>query len=757
MDKMLKKSVFFCALCAYFLNWLCFAETEGSASKKAAEFIPPLIVADYDVGLLLTNLASLSGGDENLPGTTFTVLVSDDNFTRGNSGYSLMLDYDVSRPGDFSFYWIKLGREECVGSGITRTLDLQGYNYLSLWIKGRSGGEKVKVELHQDADESGTFVFGRDIISYVYIDAYLKEGGLTGSWQKALIPLDAFKGISDRSKMLELVFVFENEKSMKKGAVYVDDIMFGSRPEWVIKGEDAREIQAPLESSFRVNGAKAELCPAFERTNKFTIKAESMHENPFIESVGFECSTDGGNTWRTVTKSYDVKKKTHNVMWSPEDYSEGYYYKVRAVSADIEGNTKTTGILIDCGVKPIADEELLDLIERKAFDFFAEHQNMKTGLFADTTGGGDASIASTGFGITALCVGAERGWIHEDEARKRVGLALDTFLLQENGEKPLAEGKYGFFYHFVDMHTGKRAGKSEISTVDTAILVAGAITAGEYFGGKIKKKAEELYGNVEWDKFLSKDDGPRHNMFSMGWSPERGFLNSYWDFYTDETILICLLAAGSPTHPVPGDTFYAWRRQKGSYGKGKPFIHSWHGALFSYQYAHIWFDLRNLVDKEGVDWFENSRNATLANRNFCIDRQDEIKTFGPNTWGITSMARPAAYTMHFGASPTGGGQPVYDGTISPTGPAGSIIFTPYLSLSALKYIYFTYPKAWGRYGMRDSFNLELDWYAPAYYGISEALYVLPLENFRSDFIWKTFMKNNHIEEALKKTGFTRKK
>jgi hypothetical protein len=726
-------------------------------SGRPKGFIPPLILNDYNDGTLFTNTGGLSGGDEELPGTTFTAIVPDDNFARGNSGYSVMLDYDVSGMGQYSFYWVKLGKELRTGSGVTRRLDLGKYDYLSFWIKGAKGGEKIKIELHQDLDQNGVFVFGKDRTSYVYADAYIPEGRVTSSWQKVVIPLKGFKGLGGRADMLELVFVFEHRTGNRKGAVFVDDILFGWRPEDVLKSAAVKELEAPDEASFRVGGKKASLCPAFKRANKFTIKAESIHENPYVESVSFQKSADNGNTWRTIGTDYDVEKGKYAITWYPENQSQEYSYKIRAVATDIRGNERATGALIDCGIKPLTDEEFLDLIEKKAFRFFLEHQNLKTGLFADTTGGGDASIASTGFGLTALCVGAERGWVTKREAKERVLLALDAFLPLEEGAEPLVDGKYGFFYHFVNIHTGKRAGKSEISTVDTAILVCGAITAGEYFGGEVRREAEEIYERVAWDRFLQKEEGPYQGMFSMGWSPERGILESYWDFYTDEAILVNLLAIGSPTHPVGGDTFYAWTRHEGSYKKGKPFIYSWHGALFSYQYAHIWFDFRNLTDKKGVNWFENSAAATLANRQFCIDHASDFKTYGPNTWGITSMARPTAYTMHFGTLPTGSGQSMHDGTISPTGPAGSIVFTPYISLSALKYMYLTYPGLWGQYGLKDSFNLETNWYAPAYYGIGEALYVLPVENFRSGFIWKTFMKSKYVKEALKKAGFTRKK
>lgn len=744
---------FFCILFSVFLNTSVYSQTNAVPAKK---FVPPLLLCDYNSGTTLTNAGGISGGDEQKPGTTFIMIVNDDGLTRGNSGYSLRLDYDVSDLGEFSFYWIKLGREIDSKASSSAARDLTSYNYLSFWIKGAQEEGNIKVELHQDIDGDGVFVFGRDITSYVYTNGYAPSGAMTQNWQKVTIPLKKFTKITDWSKMLELVLVFENRAGNKKGILYIDDILFGYRPEGVLESRNTADLKAPLGASFKINGLKAKQCLAFNGYNILEINAQGASENPFIESVGFEYSTDQGNAWRVIGTDYDTGKNLYKVMWQPDNSRELYRYQVRAAAADIWGNEKPTEALVDCGVTPITDEEFLTLIQRKAFDFFNEHQNMKTGLFADTSGGGDASIASTGFGLAALCVGAEHKWITKEDARKRILLALSTFLPQKAGAlEPIAEGRYGFFYHFLDMNTAKRAGRTEISTIDTAILVAGALLAGEYLGGDVKTKAEELYKRVEWEKFLYKEKGAWQNCFSMGWSPERGFLESYWDYYTDETILISLLAIGSPTHPVSPDVFYAWTRHKGPYEGGKPFIYSWHGSLFSYQYANIWFNFQNLVDREGIDWFENSTNATLANRQFCIDNADKFKGYGPNSWGVTSMARPEAYTMHFGTPPMGSGDPQYDGAISPTGPSGSIVFTPILSMAALKYMYITYPRLWGQYGLRDSYNLDLNWYAPTYYGIGVAMVLLPIENFRNGFIWKNFMKNRHIREALTKAGFTK--
>jgi len=730
-----------------------FAQPNGSSKRP----VQSIVLCDYNGGSLSTNLNGLSGGDEEKPGVNVAAVTKDDGVTFGNSGYSARLDYDVSGLGEYTFYWIKLHKEIPGKPGVTGTLSLRNYNYLSFWVKNDRDGGNIKVELHQDINADGIFTFGKDITSFVYVNDYLKNKIMLKEWQKVVIPLKDLNMITDWSKMIELVFVLENRAGNKKGIINIDDVIFGYRPEDTLSSKNAGDIAAPAESTFRVNGTDAKQCLAFKGSNELRIAAEDIRRNPYIESVGFEYSTDRGATWRTIGRDYDVSKDIYKVSWEPDNSRDLYSYQVRAVATDIRGNQKPTGALIDCSVKPMTDDEFLDLVERRAFDFFNSHQNPKNGLFADTSGGGDASIASTGFGIAALCLGAERGWIKKDEAKARVIRALGTFLPKNAQEEPLADGKHGFFYHFLNMNTGKRAGKSEISTVDTAILVCGALMAGEYFGGDVRTRAEQIYKNVEWTKFLSQEKGPWSNMFSMGWSPERGFLESYWDYYTDEVILISLLAIGSPTHPVSPDAFYAWTRQKDSYGAGKPFIYSWHGSLFAYQYANVWFDFRGLVDRQGVDWFENSTNATIANRQFCIDNADKYKGFGENAWGVTSMARPEGYTMHFGTPPTGSGEALYDGTISPVGPAGSIVFTPYLSMSALKYMYLTYPKLWGQYGFRDSYDLDHDWYASTYYGIGVAMLLLPVENFRTGFIWKNFMKNKYVKESLAKAGFAKSK
>ena len=462
----------------------------SAENVKTSKFVTPIITCDYSNGTLTNSLGGISGGKETLPGVLYATVNTDEGCTRGACGYSAQIDYDVARLGEYAFYWMKLGGELPGKDKATATVDLKNYNYLSFWVKSGKNGGNIKIELHQDIDNNGIFEFGKDITSYIYANAYLKSGALTNKWQKVTIPLKYFTKITDWSKALELVFVFENKTGNTVGTVYIDDIIFGYRPLDVLDARDEKPLKAPTEPSFTVNGSNAKQCIVFSGTTTLAIKAEDVNENPFIESVRFEYSVDKGTNWKTIGTDYNVTKKIYKVEWQPDNTRGLYNYEVRAVASDVRGDESATGVLIDCPVKPITDDEFLNLVERKAFDFFKDHQNPVTGLFSDTSGGGDASIAATGFGLGALCVGTERGWIDKKEAKARALTALGTFLPKTPDAEPAAEGKYGFFYHFLNPHTAKRAGRSEISTVDTAILVAGALTAGEYFGQDVKAKAE---------------------------------------------------------------------------------------------------------------------------------------------------------------------------------------------------------------------------------------------------------------------------
>lgn len=299
------------------------------------------------------------------------------------------------------------------------------------------------------------------------------------------------------------------------------------------------------------------------------------------------------------------------------------------------------------------------------------------------------------------------------------------------------------------MQTGKREWNCEISVIDTAIFICGAILAGEYFGGKVKEKAETLYKRVNWEWYRDKET----NYFYMGYKPEKGFWG-YWDMYAEQ-LMLYVLGVASPTYPVNKNMYYDFKRKRVDYKDIKDIIYTYCGTLFPYQYSHAWIDFRNIVDLDGVNWFENSIKATKANRQYCIDNKNIHKTYGENSWGLTAGLSPKGY-ISMGAKPCDVELEIEnDGTVTICGSIGSIVFTPEESIKVMEHYYNTYPKLWGKYGFIDGYNLEnnKEWYSKEYIGIDKGIEVLMIENYLNGTIWKYFMKNQYIKGGLEILGF----
>jgi hypothetical protein len=386
------------------------------------------------------------------------------------------------------------------------------------------------------------------------------------------------------------------------------------------------------------------------------------------------------------------------------------------------------------------DVRFLDEVERKAFDYFLREHHPRTGLVKDkaSNSGTDAnviaSIAATGFGLAAVCVGAERGWISRDDARAYCLKTLRTF-------RDRMEPVQGFFYHFVHWETGKRTKDTELSSIDTALFLAGALTAARYFeGSEVETLAEELYARVDFRWMLAGDE-----TLAMGWHPDGGFLKSRWDRY-NESFILYLLAVASPTHPIPADSWAKVKKPVGRYGP-QVFIYS--GPLFTHQYSHIWVDFREKNDGF-ADYFENSRIATLANRQFTLDRRHMFKTYSEDFWGLTASLGPAGYRA-YGAGPGGA---VHDGTVAPTAAGSAVVFTPELSIRAIRAMRDRLGgRLWGKYGFGDAFNLDRDWVAQEVLGIDQGPLLLMIENFRSELLWRIFMRDPRMTQAMERMGF----
>lgn len=356
-----------------------------------------------------------------------------------------------------------------------------------------------------------------------------------------------------------------------------------------------------------------------------------------------------------------------------------------------------------------------------------------------------ASIASVGYGLAALAIGTKRKGIKQPSAYERAKGTLDTFLNN-------VEGKNGFYYHFVNMNTGKREWNCEISIIDTAIFICGAIVAGEFFKGEVKEKAEELYKKINWEWYRNKEN----NFFYMGYKPENGFWGQ-WDMYAEQ-LMLYVIGSASPTFPINKEMYDVIKKEKADYENIKDIIYTYCGTLFTYQFSHAWIDFRNKEDEQGIDWFENSIKATIANREYCIKNSKKFKTFGENSWGLTACVGPSGYSGGYGAKPALADiEKENDGTVTPCGPAGSIVFTPELSIKALENFYNNYPKLWGKYGFIDSYNLENgEWYSKEVIGIDKGISMIMIENYLSQLIWKCFMKNEYVQKGLEIIGIREK-
>jgi len=393
------------------------------------------------------------------------------------------------------------------------------------------------------------------------------------------------------------------------------------------------------------------------------------------------------------------------------------------------------------------DAAFLDDLQHKAFLYFWEQTDPVTGLTKDRAGnfgGGDrgvASLAATGFGLTALTIGESRGWITRDQAYARALTTLRQLRFKQAHVQ-------GWFHHFVDAASGEPLPSSEVSSIDTALLLAGALTAGSHFAGtEVERLAREIYERVDFPWMMT-DGGakPESRTLSMGWTPA-GFIASRWDAYSEHQILY-LLGLGSPTHPLPAAAWRAWKRPDGG-----PLTQA-SGPLFTHQYSQLWLDLRGWKD-DGRDYFANSVEATLAHRDAAIAASGEHAAYGPNCWGWTACDGPSGYRA-YGAYP---GAPDHDGTIAPAAAGGSAAFTPELSAAALRFMKERYgDRIWGRYGFSDAFNADPRWRerfnaeglwrSPDAVGIDQGAILLAVENARTGRVWKTFMDSAHARRAF---------
>jgi hypothetical protein len=390
-----------------------------------------------------------------------------------------------------------------------------------------------------------------------------------------------------------------------------------------------------------------------------------------------------------------------------------------------------------------ADDQFLEELEKLNFKYFWEQTSPQTGLTKDRCNvmSNDttvvASIAATGFGLTALCIGQKRGFVSLRDARERALVTL-RFL-----EKKMPTHR-GFFYHFADLKTGERVWDSEVSSVDTAILLCGILTCRQYFQehSEISLLAYEIFDRVDWT-WLSEDT----SLLPHGWTPESGFLPYRWDYYS-ELMMMYLLGLGSLSHPLSVETWNAWKRTRFEYD-GIRYIGSF-APLFVHQYSQAWFDFRGKRDKY-ADYFQNSVSATDAHRRFCLELAKQFPDYSDDLWGITASDSQKGYVI-WGGPPAIG--PI-DGTVVPSASAGSLPFLPQPVMRVLRNIRDHYGQAWSKYGFVNAFNPLNNWYDHDVVGIDLGITMLMAENVRTGFVWDTFMKNQEAQRGMERAGFKR--
>ena len=395
-------------------------------------------------------------------------------------------------------------------------------------------------------------------------------------------------------------------------------------------------------------------------------------------------------------------------------------------------------VLILCGT-PLrasdqAEDAFLDKVQKQAFGYFLENTSEKTGLTLNTTEAhAPATNAATGFMLSSLIIGVERGWITKEKAYSMALRTLKTYKRMEYFN--------GFNYHYFSVSNGARMWSSEVSCIDTGLFLAGVITIGEYFKDtEVSAIADELFRRTDWGWFLNNE-----YVMQMSWKPNEGFSGRIDSF--SEGILSYILAMGSPTHPIPRECWDSFIRPVSKYGSFE-LIYVSDGSLFQYLFPLAWLDLRDKHDKY-ADYWQNAKKAVYANKKYCLDNENSYATYREGFWGLSASLSPSGY-KNFGALP---GRNKHNGTVAPYAVAGSIPLVPEFAIANYRYIYDKLPSAVAQYGLTDAFNVDRRWVSPYYISIDQGLTLLMIENYRSGVIWKYFMRNDYVKKGLEAAGF----
>jgi hypothetical protein len=432
---------------------------------------------------------------------------------------------------------------------------------------------------------------------------------------------------------------------------------------------------------------------------------------------------------------------------------------------------------------------LFDDLERRTFDYFWATGNAANGMVPDRyPSPSPASIAAIGMALTAYVIGADRGFITREQARERALTTVRFFRNAPQGPQPRGTSGYkGFFYHYLDMKTGLRSGRSELSTVDTALLIGGMLHSQAYFDTnhpeevEIRDSVDQIYWRIDW-----KWAQVRGQLISMGWHPEGGFIPHDWLGY-NEAMLVVLLALGSPTHSVDEGAWSAWTESyRGAWGRFMGYEHLSFAPLFGHQYSHMWIDFRGIQDatmrQRGIDYFENSRRAVYAQRAYAIANPNDWFEYGANVWGFTACDGPGKMRepdrigrmrnfLDYSARGAGRAHTLDDGTIAPTAAISSLPFAPEIVIPATEEMHARYGRyIYSNYGFYDSFNRSFTaanvplsdgrvdpgfgWVAKDHLGIDQGPILAMIGNYRNGLAWEDMRNCVPLLRGLQRAGFS---
>ena len=646
------------------------------------------------------------------------IILSNGAYSGTQSG---LLEWKSAPGGD----WILF-----VASPGFQTWDVSSYSNVVMFLNGPqaiAAANLPRVGLESSTSARSTMV---------NLGSYLTSGldGDTNTWQRVVIPLTAFQPYGSFSPtQFKDVFFRQGASDNVTRTVWLDHMLVAdgripSAPTGVVSRAGESSVVLHWANSGAVNPAGYNLYRGGSTNGPFTL----LNSQPGLQTTFVDF---------TVTNGQD------------------YFYFVRALNG--ESDESSNSVTVSASPRAFTnDATFLEYLQQTTFDYFWYEANPTNGLIRDRSEpSSPCSIAAVGFGLTAICVGIDHGWITREQGRQRVLAALQTFYNGPQGTGTSGTiGYKGWFYHMLNMNTATRSGTSELSSIDSGLLLAGVLYVRHYFDAnqadenQIRTLADAIFNRVDW---LWMANGG--NSLTMGWMPESGFISARWIGY-NEAMVLYIMGLGAATNPLPPVNWaswtsgYLWRTNYGFSCVQFP-------PLFGHQYSHCWVDFRHVADaymnNKGISYFENSRRATLAQRAYCIANPAGFAGYGSNVWGITACDGPgfgpyAGYNAR-GAPPAQND----DGTLAPTALGGSLPFAAEVCLPALRNLYAQFrTNIWCGYGMRDAFNLSANWWDPDTIGIDQGPILIMAENYRTQNVWRRFMSIPEIQTGLASAGFT---